>query len=790
MAPQQPSSQAEPHEPRPSGRHRGDARAWAPGAGGPPGRRIRGWRAWLLRAALAVLAPAAALGALEAGLRLAGYGHPTDFFVPSDSGPALTANPFFARRFCPPPAVALEPDVLCVAAEKPSGSRRIFILGESAAFGTPDPSLSFGRVLEVMLRERHPGVRWEVVNAAMMGVNSHAARAIARDCAARGAGLFVIYMGNNEALGPFSPLVESPALCSHLALVRARAWARGTRIGQLAADAAGRAAGRAAAERQTIETFLASAVPPGDPRLEIVHAHFQANLHDILRTVRAAGARAVVATVAVNLADCAPLASVHRADLAAAARAEFARLLAAGEAEEMAGRPAAAEAAYRGALAIDAGYADAHFRLGRCLAAQRRYDEARAAFAAARDLDALPFRATGPLNEIVRRTAGGRKDEGIFLVDAERAFQDCPESAGGIPGEKLFYEHVHLTPEGNYRLAAAVLPAVEAALADLPGGAAAGPPPPHERCAELLALTAFDHLRLAAAMAALMAKPPFTNQSDYAWRQARLGRALSRLTEVREAIGSEAVADAYRRALAASPGDWRLHHNFAAERASAGDFRAAADQWRAVLEAVPHHIEARVRMANALARQGLLEEATAAYAEAIRRRPDCVQAYAGLAEVRLLQGRLAEAAAAIERVLALRPVPTWFRIRGDLEARQQNPDAAIEWYRRGLRQFPDDALLRVALAGAMLARGQWQSAAEHFQAVLRTDPAHLAARCGLARALTRVGRIDEAREQYRVVLALNPDVPEAAQAIQGSAPGRSCDGMLGDAKASHFEPPP
>ena len=40
---------------------------------------------------------------------------------------------------------------------KPAGAVRIFVLGSSAAQGVPDPSFSFGRMLEVMLRERYPG---------------------------------------------------------------------------------------------------------------------------------------------------------------------------------------------------------------------------------------------------------------------------------------------------------------------------------------------------------------------------------------------------------------------------------------------------------------------------------------------------------------------------------------------------------------------------------------------------------------------------------------------------------
>ena len=40
--------------------------------------------------------------------------------------------------------------------EKTPGTFRVFVLGESAAMGFPEPSVSFARVLEVLLRARYP----------------------------------------------------------------------------------------------------------------------------------------------------------------------------------------------------------------------------------------------------------------------------------------------------------------------------------------------------------------------------------------------------------------------------------------------------------------------------------------------------------------------------------------------------------------------------------------------------------------------------------------------------------
>ena len=58
-------------------------------------------------------------------------------------------------------------------------------------------------MLQAMLELRYPGTHFEVVNAAIVAINSNVILPIARDCAAASADIWVIYMGNNEVVGPF-----------------------------------------------------------------------------------------------------------------------------------------------------------------------------------------------------------------------------------------------------------------------------------------------------------------------------------------------------------------------------------------------------------------------------------------------------------------------------------------------------------------------------------------------------------------------------------------------------------
>src|ERR1700733_1422910 len=128
--------------------------------------------------------PLLMLAVLEAALRLASYGYATGLFekVRLDGRDWLLNNEKFSLRFFPP-ELSRWPSPLMMEAAKPAGTCRIFIFCESAAQGDPEPSFGAGRYLEVLLRERYPGVNFEVVNTAITAINSHVIGPIARECA-------------------------------------------------------------------------------------------------------------------------------------------------------------------------------------------------------------------------------------------------------------------------------------------------------------------------------------------------------------------------------------------------------------------------------------------------------------------------------------------------------------------------------------------------------------------------------------------------------------------------------
>ena len=121
-------------------------------------RSSRGAR-YGLQIASAIVVPLVLLGVIEGASRLFGVGFPTELTVPCTlrGKPAACYNLFFPAPFFPPGMIKT-PQAYAIPAEKPQGTFRIFVLGESAAMGDPDPAYAFSRYLDVMLRERFPSM--------------------------------------------------------------------------------------------------------------------------------------------------------------------------------------------------------------------------------------------------------------------------------------------------------------------------------------------------------------------------------------------------------------------------------------------------------------------------------------------------------------------------------------------------------------------------------------------------------------------------------------------------------
>jgi tetratricopeptide (TPR) repeat protein len=504
---------------------------------------------WALRISIGVLAPLLLLGLVEAGLRICGVGYPTALTVPCtvQGRPTSCYNLFFAAPFFPPGMIKT-PQMYAIPAVKPPQTFRIFVLGESAAMGDPDPSYGFSRYLEVMLRERYPEMKFEIVNTGSVAINSHVLLPIAKGLADFNPDLFIIYSGNNEVVGPYGPGTALTVGGMSLPVVRGSIFYHSTRIGQLLTQL-----GTPKRDWGGMAMFMDKQVRANSPLMPYVYANYEQNLRDTIAVAQQAGAKVIVSTVATNLMDCAPFASLHREGLGADELRSWSGLVEQGAVQENAGSYTDALKLYQAAANIDGDYAELQFRIARCLQALGDYSAARKHFIRARDLDTLRFRADTRINEINRSVAFSSR---VNLVDSDAIFAN--ESLYGITGSDLIYEHVHLTPRGNYLLARSMFVEIASQLPANRGNAVQGENIPSEAdCERWLAFTSHDRSRVAAEMLRRLQEPPFTNQLNHSAQVFRLMTPAAASDE-----NPNDTAAQYQWAIARKPDDRILHFNY------------------------------------------------------------------------------------------------------------------------------------------------------------------------------------------------------------------------------------
>ena len=156
------------------------------------------------------------------------------------------------------------------------------------------------------------------------------------------------------------------------------------------------------------------------PQMRPVYENFATNLRDIVAAARRSGVPVLVSTVASNLKDCAPFASLHREGIREDELRSWEGLVQQGAGLEHGRSYAEALKLYLSAADIDPQYAELQFRIARCLWANGDFAGAKERFVRARDLGTLRFRADSRLNEIIRALAGA--GPGVRVVDAAAVF--------------------------------------------------------------------------------------------------------------------------------------------------------------------------------------------------------------------------------------------------------------------------------------------------------------------------------------------------------------------------------
>ncbi|MFA5240117.1 MAG: tetratricopeptide repeat protein [Phycisphaerae bacterium] len=691
--------------------------------------QISARRLWLFRIIAVFVIPALVFVLLEVALRVAGYGYPAAAFVKCqvNGRPVYRTNNKFGWSFFPP-EIARELSPFVVDGDKSPDSYRIFILGESAVWGVPDPAYNFGRILRVMLRQQYPSVNFEVFTAATAAINSHCIVQIAKDCTRLKPDLFVVYAGNNEVVGPYGAGTIFSPLSKNLFIIRMGLTIKATRVGQLMMSLT-ELASRDKTKPETwagLEMFLGNQIRRDDKQMPYVYSHFRDNLEDIIRIAQKSGAKVIVSTIAVNLKDCPPLGSLHKADFTDKQKLQFDSLYRDGIwLEETEGDLKGAINKYLAAAKIDDTYAELHYRLGRCQWNLGQFDDARQKYLQALELDTLRFRADSSINQIIREVSENRQPQGIYFVDTAKTFEK--ESPHNCPGFESFFEHVHLNFAGNYLLAGTILDKIEQILPDkiktqkatdavLPG---------EDVCAEQLAFTVYDRFRIAQIMLGIISNTqPFTNQAYHKeivdfWKQ--------KVEQSNIAIGPTACADAmeqYERAVDLNNNDRYLRINFA-------EFLwniyknplLAARQYRLVTEQIPYDHQALVALAKIEIAMGDIDSALKHAVEATKYMPTDLMANYRAGLLYQKKGQYKKAIRYLTEAIRLNPnLFSTYTSLGKIFIQQGKTEQAERIYRKGIEAVPDNPYLHIALASLLKTKGLLEEAEKEQRKALSLDP--------------------------------------------------------------------
>jgi len=711
----------------------------------------------------------ALLGGLEIGLRFSGYGYSTDFFRKIEIGgePAFVENDRFGWRFFPP-ALARSPAPVVMSAAKGTNTYRIFLFGESAALGDPDPAYGAGRYLEALLNERFPGRRFEVVCVAMTAINSHGILPIARECATHEGNLWIIYMGNNEMAGPFGAATVFGPKTPPLAFVRLSLGLQRTRVGQLLAAWSLKLHGKSGdrSEWEGMKMFTETRVVPDDPHKETVYRNFQRNLDDILRAGAGSGAKVVLSTVGVNLKDCPPFASLSSTNLPnPAAREEYKKLCGDGLLAETQGAFDLAAEYYTSAAKLSPQSAELQFRLGGCLLGLTNNAAARPHFELARDLDEIPLRTDSRLNQIITQAGGSRAGRDLALCDAANML--ATNSPAGVPGEESFYEHVHLNFDGNYLLARAWAEQVGQFLpADLTNQAATDWAS-QETCERVLGLTDWNRYDVLQKALGRVLEAPFTNQINNA---ARISQMTRQLAEIKGRLHPRAIMDARftcEEAVKQRPNDHWLHQKFAEFLEDVGDLPQAVKEWEKVRDLLPHHHLAYFQAGRLLAAQGKWADAQPLLVQAVTLRPDLSEGWFELGKMHAAQGNFSLALDEYDRARAL--VPENFHIyyqMGKALSKAGRSYGAIDSFRKAIQLGPKNYWEAHNALGEELAfAGKDAEARAEFETVINLKPNFAMAHLNLGVAMVKQGQLETAAEQFAETLRLDPGNKLAQDAL-------------------------
>ncbi len=393
------------------------------------------------KAAAGLVVAAALLLAVELVLRTLGVAAPEPFFLPAedlDGGAWMVTNPRVGDNWFHGAEwedAVRRPRWERFEVDKPEDVYRVFVLGESAAYGTPlDDNATWPSQLEHILGAAQDQQRVEVINLALRAVSADIYLDVLPELHRFEPDLLVVYAGHNEHYG-----VRRAGWLRRLRMVRAL---HGLREARPVPASMSERVGVRAEDRILAHSEEATRVVQ----------RFATTLDALVRG--AGGVPLLVYAPQANLRELAPLCSEpiegepegaqRAAELLWLAGVDLEGVLDLGEVTNLA--------------AHHPRHAGLRWLVGWHLLGSDGY--AWEDFRRARDLDCLPVRASDAILEVIHELPERHPQAPVLEVDPLPQLMKA--EGGQLMGHDAFHDHVHLTIRGSYAVARAGAEAIAA----------------------------------------------------------------------------------------------------------------------------------------------------------------------------------------------------------------------------------------------------------------------------------------------------------------------------------------
>ena len=263
---------------------------------------------------------------------------------------------------------------------------------------------------------------------------------ITKELAHYEADAWVLYMGNNEMVGPYGAGTIFGGRAPSTNYIRTILTLKKYRIVQWFERTLYNITNNSSAPKEWggVNMFAENKLRFDNPAKEQAYQNFERNVAGIFKHAAHKNIPLFASTVVSNLKDCSPFISLHREDITAQELEHWKNAYVSGQREFENQNYTEALKTLNEAAVYDDTFAELEFIRATCMHELEDDANALMTFKRARDLNALCIRADSRINNILRRQASENKNDNVHFIDMVHEFEGANFL---ITGEKHFYEH-------------------------------------------------------------------------------------------------------------------------------------------------------------------------------------------------------------------------------------------------------------------------------------------------------------------------------------------------------------